>query len=114
MVEIEEFPIIWKRPYLDLEKLAYFHQVQGCNLNKLAKWAKRSPITIRQILKRMADEKVGKTMKSVVSLIATIILVAMSAPISKNLYQQVRVESFKQVDQGLGSLTNFTVKLTHK
>jgi len=56
MVEIKEFPIIWRRPPLDLEKLAYFHQVQGWNLEKLAKWANRSPITIRQILKRMAEK----------------------------------------------------------
>lgn len=60
MVEIEEFPIIWKRPPLDLEKLAYFHQVQGWSLDKLAKWANRSPITIRQILKRLVDENVGE------------------------------------------------------
>lgn len=60
MVEIEEFPIIWRRPPLDLEKLAYFHQAQGWNLNKLAKWANRSPITIRQILKRIDDENVGE------------------------------------------------------
>ena len=60
MVEIEEFPIIWKRPPLDLEKLAYFHKVQGWNLDKLANWANRSPITIRQILKRIADENGGK------------------------------------------------------
>jgi len=60
MVEIWEFPIIWKRPPLDLEKLAYFHQVQGWNLDKLAKWANRSPITIRQILKRIADDNVGE------------------------------------------------------
>ncbi len=60
MAETWEFPIIWKRPPLDLEKLAYFHQVQGWNLNKLAKWANRSPITIRQILKRITDDNVGE------------------------------------------------------
>jgi len=51
-------------------------------------------------------------MKSVIGIIAAIIFAASNGPLSKNLYQQVRVESLKKVDQGLGSLTNFTVKLT--
>jgi len=53
-------------------------------------------------------------MKSVLSLIAGIIFLATSGPISKNLYKQIRVESFKKVDQGLGSLSKFTVELTSK
>lgn len=53
-------------------------------------------------------------MKSVLGIIAAIIFVAASDPISKNLYHQVKVESLKKVDQGLGSLTKFTVKLTSK
>lgn len=53
-------------------------------------------------------------MKSVLGLITGIVIVATSGPISKNLHNQVKVESLKKVDQGLGSLTKFTVKLTHK
>ena len=50
-------------------------------------------------------------MKSVVSIIAAIIFVVASGHIPKNLYKQVRVESLKKVDQGLSSLSVFTIKL---
>lgn len=50
-------------------------------------------------------------MKSVFGIIAAIIFVAASGPISKILYQQVRVESLKKVDNGLGSLIKFSNKL---
>jgi hypothetical protein len=35
MVEIEEFPIIWKRQPLDLEKLAYFHHKEQNRSSRL-------------------------------------------------------------------------------
>lgn len=50
-------------------------------------------------------------MKSVLGLITAIVIVATSNPISKNLYHQVRIESLKKVDQGLGSLSIFSMKL---
>lgn len=51
-------------------------------------------------------------MKSVLGFITAIVIVATSSPISKNLYHQVKVDSLKKVDQGLGSLSDFTEKLT--
>ena len=50
-------------------------------------------------------------MNSVLSLIAAIILVTTGSVVYKNIYQQIRVESLKKVDQGLGSLSDFTEKL---
>lgn len=52
-------------------------------------------------------------MKSVLGLIAAIIFVTTSGPVSKNLYHQVRVESLKKVNEGLGSLSNFVNKLNN-
>jgi hypothetical protein len=51
-------------------------------------------------------------MKSVLSLITTIIFVTTSSIVSKSLYQQIKVESLEKVDQGLGSLSNFAKNLT--
>ncbi len=53
-------------------------------------------------------------MKSVLSLIAAITFLATSGPASKILYHQVRVESLKKVDQGLGSLSDFTKRLNNR
>jgi hypothetical protein len=43
-------------------------------------------------------------MKSVLNLIAAIIFVDTSSVISTNIFQQVKEESIKKVDQGLGSI----------
>lgn len=53
-------------------------------------------------------------MKNVLALITAFVIVATSGPISENLHHKVRIESLKKVNQGLGSLAKFTVKLTHE
>ena len=57
MVVIEEHPIRWRKPPVDLEKLAYLRDVEGWSFKRLADWAERSPITLRLLYKKYSEEQ---------------------------------------------------------
>jgi len=59
MVTTKEYPVRWKRPQIDLKKLAYLREVEGLNLRQLGAIFNRSPITLGQILKRLQVAKKG-------------------------------------------------------
>ncbi|MCH2533838.1 MAG: hypothetical protein MK008_05300 [Bdellovibrionales bacterium] len=57
MVVIEEYPIRWRSPLVDLEKLVYLRDVEGWSFEKLAKWTERNPITLRLLYKKYYEEQ---------------------------------------------------------
>jgi len=56
----KEYPVRWKRPPIDLKKLAYLREIEGLNFKQLGEIFNRSPITLGQILKRLQAAKKGE------------------------------------------------------
>ncbi len=60
MAITKEYPVRWKRPPIDLKKLAYLREIERVSLKKLGELFDRSPITLGQILKRLQVAKKGE------------------------------------------------------